>query len=188
MKLLALGTVIVVLGAFAAAANAEEESSPGSGVPKSVAAAVHRFVEVKGSPTERTMEGYSQFLEDLPKAEGGCRARPEARAAISRLWVHEAETQKYDVLYVEKGELELYKDAKKITQRRIRHNYVVALDQVGNWLDFQLREAKFGIKWGKKVAGDCGALGDGPGAALNWTEATKHAREALGNLELGYGV
>lgn len=186
MRWLAIASVILVLGVLAGTAAAEEEGSPG--VPRSVTDAVGRFVEVKGDPTEKTMARYSQFLAALPKAEGGCNARPEARAAVSRVWVGEAETQIHDVLYVEKGELTLYKDAKKITDRRIRQRFVVALDQVGNGLDRQLGDAKFDLRIARKVAGDCSKLEQGTLAADEWTEATKQVREALGNLVLAYAV
>lgn len=152
-----------------------------------LAEAVNRFVNVKAEPTETRMEGFSDFLAILPRAQSACEQAAAGKAGLLAAVSLQAAAQVADVHYVEHGELILYGLAKTLrgTDRRA---YIGDLDDLGGTLDKQLREARDDRRLAAAINVSCGATVKGPGAAKEWSTLTKLAEKALGRLQLAYGI
>lgn len=189
MKLIALALSVIAAALALAAPLAVAAEEPATGeTPAKVKEDVQRFVGVKGLPTERSMAGFARFLKALPRAKSSCEQTPAARAGIADGVRTQAKAQIGDVLFVEKGELVLYKDAREFANRGNRRRYVLKLDQVGNALDRQLDDARNDVKFAREISGDCGRLDEADLAAREWEESTKEAKVELAALQLAYGV
>ena len=178
----AFAVALAMLTLAAVAAAATPGAAPGSKLSK----AVDRFVGVKGEPTEKRMASFSKFLSSLPKAESACASHPLARQGVADTLREVASGQVSDVLFVEHGELHLYKLAPELPEPS-RGRFVNHLELVSNRLDQQLREAKADRDRAGKVASDCGALASGSTWARTWTRLTKSATSALAGLKLAWG-
>lgn len=189
MKLIALAISVLAasLALSVAVAGAAEEPSTGE-TPAKIKADVQQFVGVKGLPTERSLAGFARFLFALPRAKSACERSAAARAGIADGLRTQAKAQIADVLFVEKGELVLYKDAREFANKGNRRRYVLKLDQVGDALDRQLDDAKNDRKFAGEIGEDCGRLDEADIAAREWEESTKEAKTELAALQLAYGV